>query len=98
MREIRTSGSMSGRWKRNKVMDYSGTGNRKGRQQTKPTPTPPRHLSLAMGESASECAWMFGVKPDLEDDHRGEGDSRAARSLLAGSTDFIWPVKVASRT
>ena len=32
MREIRTSGSMSGRWKRGMVR-YSGTGNRKGRQR-----------------------------------------------------------------
>ena len=31
MRQIRTSGSMSGRWKRG-TGGYSGTGNRKGRQ------------------------------------------------------------------
>jgi hypothetical protein len=30
MRQIRTSGSMSGEWRRSKV-GYSGTGNRKGR-------------------------------------------------------------------
>ena len=35
MREIRTSGSRSGEWKRSKV-GYSGTGNRKGRSHARP--------------------------------------------------------------
>ena len=35
MREIRTSGSMSGEWKRGMV-GYSGTGRRKGRQHARP--------------------------------------------------------------
>jgi hypothetical protein len=34
MRQIRTSGSMSGRWKRD-MGSYSGTGNRKGRQHAR---------------------------------------------------------------
>jgi len=41
MRVIRTSGSMSGRWRRRKVR-YSGTGNRKGRPHARLTyPTAP---------------------------------------------------------
>jgi len=36
MREICTSGSMSGEWKRSTV-GYSGTGNRKGQSHARPT-------------------------------------------------------------
>jgi len=45
MREIRKSGSMSGSVETEHGGGHQGTGNRKGRQQTKPPPTPPRHLS-----------------------------------------------------
>jgi hypothetical protein len=48
MRQIRTSGSMSGEWKRGTV-SYSGTGNRKGRLTRKASPTLPRHSSTLPG-------------------------------------------------
>jgi hypothetical protein len=53
MREICTSGSTSGEWKRSMV-GYSGTGNRKGQPTRKATPTPPRHSSTLLRSYSRE--------------------------------------------
>ena len=47
------SGSMSGSVKTVHGVEHEGTGNRKGRQPTKPAPKPPRHLSTL--QFVSEC-------------------------------------------
>jgi hypothetical protein len=54
MREIRTSGSMSGEWNQSTV-GYSGTGNRKGRPHARP------HLNHCATPRLYCISWLTAV-------------------------------------